>query len=77
MENYKGILGWSSDDSIIVVWITNCKWEKYVIVEKEETAAGQGTNGTLESTTGLSLTTPENWELVREAWRGFEGLSYD
>lgn len=77
VENYKGILGWSSDDSIIVVWITNCKWEKYVIVEKEETAAGQGTNGTLESTTGLSLTTPENWELVREAWRGFEGLSYD
>jgi hypothetical protein len=25
----------------------------------------------------LSLSAPENWELVREAWRGFEGLSYD
>jgi WD40 repeat protein len=76
VDNYKGILGWSSDDSIIVVWITNCKWEKYVIVEKEDTAvAGQGT--TLDATTGLSLSAPENWELVREAWRGFEGLSYD
>ncbi|KAF5101047.1 hypothetical protein D0Z00_001047 [Geotrichum galactomycetum] len=77
VDNYKGILGWSSDDSIIVVWITNCKWEKYVIVEKEDTAvAGQSTGGSLDAST-LSLSAPENWELVREAWRGFEGLSYD
>lgn len=76
VENYKGILGWSSDNSIIVIWITNCKWEKYVIVEKED-VVGTGPGGASDPKIGLSLSAPENWELVREAWRGFDGLSYD
>lgn len=72
VEGQKGVLGWSSDDSIIVVWITNCKWEKYVIVEKEENAADDSRRSASPGPLG-----PEQWELVREAWRGFEGLSYD
>lgn len=66
VDNQKGILGWSSDDSVIVVWITNCKWEKYVIVEREDSVQ-----------TGLGSQQNETWELIREAWRGFEGLSSD
>lgn len=74
VDGYKGVLGWSSDDSIIVVWITNCKWEKYVIVAKEENPSDSPRRSPSSSP---SPNTPENWELVREAWRGFEGLSYD
>lgn len=74
VEGFKGVLGWSSDDSIIVVWITNCKWEKYVIVEKEESPLEESKRSPSSSP---SPSTPDNWELVREAWRGFEGLSYE
>lgn len=72
VDGLKGVLGWSSDDSIIVVWITNCKWEKYVIVEKEDIAGNDSRRSASPAPNG-----PEQWELIREAWRGFEGLSYD
>lgn len=74
VDGNKGVLGWSSDDSIIVVWITNCKWEKYVIVEKEESTADDSRRS---PSTSPSPHSPDSWELIREAWRGFEGLSYD
>lgn len=61
----RGVLGWSSEDSIIVVWVTDeCKWEKYVIVERD--IPPSSSDSSLEN----------RWELAREAWRGFDGLSY-
>ncbi|ANB13019.1 Hsv2p [Sugiyamaella lignohabitans] len=62
-----GILGWSSDESVVVIWIRETKWEKYVIVERDYSSSVTDRNSTPET----------QWELVREAWRGFEGISYD
>lgn len=65
----RGVVGWPSEESIIVVWLKESRWEKYVIVEKElgPKSATQGKMGSPEI----------GFELVREAWRGFAGLSYD
>jgi WD40 repeat protein len=64
--HHQGVIGWSSEDSIIVIWVQECRWEKYVIVERESSVSSE------------RAATPEiQWELLREAWRGFEGLSYD
>lgn len=64
VSGHRGVLGWTSEDSIIIIWITECRWEKYVIVKKE---ASLSSDGGAEN----------QWELVREAWRGFKGLTYD
>jgi WD40 repeat protein len=58
----RGILGWSAEDAVIVVWTAERKWEKYVIVERESSVS-VGPNGTPE---------PPQWELLREAWRSLD-----
>lgn len=61
-----GVLGWSAEDAVIVVWAAERKWEKYVIVERErdrERSASVGSTGSPE---------PPQWELVREAWRSLD-----
>lgn len=102
VEGLAGVLGWPSDDCVIVVWTDTCKWEKYVIVEKEHThgedghhTAGSGNGGSNNSNNGNHHhhhggseggSSDDNgngdgisdkYELVREAWRGFEGVSQD
>ncbi|CDK26755.1 unnamed protein product [Kuraishia capsulata CBS 1993] len=56
-----GVLGWSSEDSIIILWKLRGRWEKYVIVEKGEVMDQDGS-------------VQKQSELVREAWRGFGDL---
>lgn len=110
VEGQSGVLGWPSDDCVVVIWTDSCKWEKYVIVEKEQfhqnndnnnnssinsdyhhppgsssassiSTSSNGNNNTHNSNGNSSnhSTSPpsERYELIREAWRGFEGLSYD
>jgi WD repeat-containing protein 45 len=64
VNGHRGVIGWTNEDCIIVIWVTECRWEKYVIVEKEVSPPAASSDG------------PEtHWELVREAWRGFKGLT--
>lgn len=60
VEGKEGVIGWAAEDTIIVVWQGDSRWEKYLILEKE--VNGGGGADAIE------------WELVREAWRAFEGL---
>ncbi|ODV96092.1 hypothetical protein PACTADRAFT_2392 [Pachysolen tannophilus NRRL Y-2460] len=59
--NDEGVLGWSDQNSIIIIWKFKGKWEKYVIDEKDEVI---GKNGEVE----------KNWEIIREGWRSFGDL---
>lgn len=82
VEGQAGVLGWPSDDCVITVWTDSCRWEKYVIVEKEQFSSDeQSNNGYHDQQPSGANGEPhgpsEKYELVREAWRGFEGLSYD
>lgn len=62
-----GVVGWPSEDSIVVIWLKESRWEKYVIVEKD-----------IGPRNGQRSESPEiAFELVREAWRGFAGLTHD
>lgn len=78
VDGGRGVLGWPSDDAVVVVWIDSCKWEKYVIVEREATGA---TDHNREHNNSSPVnghdSASDKYELVREGWRGFEGLSYD
>ncbi|ODV90578.1 hypothetical protein CANCADRAFT_108021 [Tortispora caseinolytica NRRL Y-17796] len=58
----RGVLGWSSEDSVIAIFLENGRWEKYAIVKKELTGGNEEDNNS-------------KWELVREGWRSFEDLS--
>lgn len=58
----KGVLGWSAEDSIVIVWTEECIWEKFVITEREV------------SSSAIDSSTESKLELIREAWRGFEDL---
>lgn len=61
VQGQHGVLGWSSENSVVIVWISEARWEKYVIVEKKSTEDGGAKDQ------------PE-CELVREAWRAFKDL---
>lgn len=51
-----GVMGWSNNDSIVIIWKNKRIWEKYVIIEKPNP---------VES--GES-----QWQLVRESWKTLE-----
>ncbi|CCH41456.1 WD repeat domain phosphoinositide-interacting protein 4 [Wickerhamomyces ciferrii] len=57
----RGVLGWSSESSIIILWKLRGKWEKYVIIENEEITSD-----------GNHI---KKFELVREGWRSFGDLN--
>lgn len=76
VDGQAGVLGWAKDDSVVVIWTDSCKWEKYVIVEKEVASQQQPQNGYSDGH-AQNDSNHERFELVREAWRGFEGISYD
>lgn len=59
-NNDTGILGWSGDDSIIIIWKEKKIWEKYVITEN--TSVADGGNVT------------QKFELVRSGWKSLESF---
>ncbi|ODV83391.1 hypothetical protein CANARDRAFT_80719 [[Candida] arabinofermentans NRRL YB-2248] len=66
-----GIIGWSDNESIIILWKFKGIWEKYVIVENNDELALPGSSGS-----GMSNGTKHNrWEVVREGWRSFGDLN--
>lgn len=64
-----GILGWSGNDSIIIVWQNKKIWEKYVIVEKSNKPSGDINDGLLAGNQSNS-----NWEIVRFNWKSLDNL---
>ncbi|KAK9456597.1 WD40-repeat-containing domain protein [Dipodascopsis uninucleata] len=73
----RGILGWASEDCIAIIWTVEGILEKYVIKEKkDQRAQDTGVNGGYVGHTGAGTTEPttEQWELVRDSWRGFEDI---
>lgn len=52
-----GVLGWSGDDSIIIIWKLSFKWEKYVI---QESPNQPHHNGESEA---------KKYEIVKDGWR--------
>lgn len=85
VDGQDGVIGWPSDDCVVIVWTDLCKWEKYVIVEKEHNYNGEHQNGHLSSSSHGRASSDDNhaegtsdqYELVREAWRGFEDVSHN
>lgn len=51
-----GVLGWSGNDSIVIVWKNKRIWEKYVIVEKSRQT---GENEV-------------QWEIIRDSWKSLD-----
>ncbi|GMG21654.1 unnamed protein product [Ambrosiozyma monospora] len=65
LVNDFGVLGWSDNDSIIILWKFKGIWEKYVIVERYQELSSS--NSSLNSNKA-------KWEVVREGWRSFGNL---
>lgn len=57
----RGIIGWSNENSIILLWEKRAKWEKFVIVEKEVMTKDN--------------VVQKKFELIKEGWRSFSELS--
>ncbi|RLV91299.1 SVP1-like protein 2 [Spathaspora sp. JA1] len=53
----QGVIGWSSDDCVIIVWQGKRIWEKYVIVESTTSDITPGTT---------------TWEIVRSSWKSLD-----
>lgn len=59
-NNDTGILGWSGDDSIIIIWKQKKIWEKYVITENSTVADSGHFN--------------HKFELIRSGWKSLESF---
>ncbi|KAK9381320.1 WD40-repeat-containing domain protein [Kockiozyma suomiensis] len=79
----RGILGWASDDAIVIIWTVEGLLEKYIIQERKDgqrkspaTLAGGATNGGNGNAKigGIGDQSIEQWELVRESWRSFDDV---
>ncbi|KAK9313848.1 WD40-repeat-containing domain protein [Lipomyces starkeyi] len=77
----KGILGWASDDCIVIIWTSEGMLEKYAIREKKDlhtrkATKGPTSNGSTGNVTigGLGDPSNEQWELLRESWQSFDGI---
>lgn len=66
--NDEGVIGWSGNDSIIIVWKKKKIWEKFIIVEKQHKS--NGSFDEMNNSYQHSIT----WELVRSSWKTLESL---
>lgn len=58
-SNDTGILGWSGDDNIIIIWKDKRIWEKYIITENASTDGGN---------------IHHKFELIRSGWKALESF---
>ncbi|KAK9447629.1 WD40-repeat-containing domain protein [Limtongia smithiae] len=77
----RGILGWASDDAIIIIWTFEGLLEKYAIQEKPDVGtrrksspSGNDSPVGPNSIGALNDGPSEQWELVRTSWRTFDDL---
>jgi hypothetical protein len=66
--NDEGVLGWSGNDSIIIVWKQRRIWEKYTIVAKSTS-----TSHTFEDS-NTTNNTNVTWEINRTSWKSLDSL---
>ncbi|KAK9472171.1 WD40-repeat-containing domain protein [Dipodascopsis tothii] len=76
-----GVIGWASEDCVVVIWPTEGKIERYAIKEKDgSTPSGiviQGNingNGSVRTIGTIGDAGNEKWELIRDSWRKFEDI---
>lgn len=60
--NDVGVIGWASNDSVIIVWKNKKLWEKYVIVERKANKNPEDPNSS------------SAWNLVRFSWKRLDGF---
>ncbi|CUM62712.1 uncharacterized protein PRCAT00000268001 [Priceomyces carsonii] len=65
--NDVGVLGWSGNDSVIIIWKEKKLWEKYVIVETNNT---KDMDIPVESRLTLGL----HWDIVRVSWKSLKSV---
>ncbi|OBA23420.1 WD40 repeat-like protein [Metschnikowia bicuspidata var. bicuspidata NRRL YB-4993] len=63
------ILGWSGNDTIIVIWKKKKIWEKYVIVEDLKDSSRSRDSASLD--TSSSHPNPQ-YKIVRSSWKSYE-----
>ncbi|CAH2353304.1 SVP1-like protein 2 [[Candida] railenensis] len=64
-----GVLAWSGNDSVIIVWKEKRIWERYVIIEKVKPTISVGSTG---SSGSENNTDNVQWEIVRDSWKSLE-----
>lgn len=61
------VLGWSGNDTVILIWKKKKIWEKYIITDDMK-----GTDSTNEPVTNGSGSRVPQYKLVRSSWKSFE-----
>lgn len=71
-----GTLGWSGNDTVVIIWKKKRIWEKYTIREQslsgstsERAANGNSNHMSTESFEGYSQSKHTTWEIVRTGWK--------
>ncbi|GEQ67086.1 hypothetical protein JCM33374_g749 [Metschnikowia sp. JCM 33374] len=63
------VLGWSGNDTVIVIWKKKKIWEKYIIVDDSKVNTSSGDSVPPSSAPG---TQSPQYKLVRSSWKSFE-----
>ncbi|KAK6459334.1 SVP1-like protein 2 [Scheffersomyces xylosifermentans] len=70
-SNDIGVLGWSGNDSVIIIWKNKRIWERYVIVERQH--AHTISSGSTDENYGRHHTdSPSSWDIVRSSWKSLD-----
>ncbi|KAK6465406.1 WD40 repeat-like protein [Scheffersomyces coipomensis] len=76
-HNDIGVLGWSNNDNVIIIWKNKKIWERYVILEKY----GPGNTTSLHANSIDEVTSSNStagghtsWEIVRSSWKYLDSL---
>lgn len=72
-SNDTGVIGWSGNDSVIVIWKGKRIWEKYVIVEKQKNS-NKNDKDVLDLINGKNSQIT-NWEIIRYSWKSLDNLN--
>ncbi len=73
IDNDFGTLGWTSEDSVTIVWKNQQKWEKYIIIEDDENDQikkfNKNSSKNKNDNNGNTSNDEIKWKLVRDGWR--------
>lgn len=67
-----GVLGWSGNDSVIIIWRNKRIWERYVIIEKLHPSTA---NTAIDDFGKSSSGNTSSWEIVRYSWKNLDSVA--
>lgn len=76
-DTSEGVLGWCDEKSIVILWKSRAKWEKYEIIESESRIRDQSDNNNSNSNNAAGAGAGKNYEIVRRGWRSFNDSSIE